>query len=95
MAWNGTQHDAEIRSLADNVMGNLTIYLEGEGALKGWQYLNYAFEDQDPLGGYGEVALGKIRVAARKYDPGRVFQSLVPGGWKLGSAGRGSRYGGH
>ena len=73
-------------------MRNLTKYLEGEGALKGFQYLNYAFEDQDPLGGYGGRALGRIRKAAGKYDPGRVFQRLVPGGWKLGSAGRGNRY---
>lgn len=92
MAWNGTQHDAKIRSLADKVMGDLTTYLKGVGALKEFQYLNYAFEDQDPLGGYGPVALSKIKAASKKYDPGQVFQKLVPGGFKLAGAGSGNKY---
>ena len=92
MAWNGTQYDAQIRSLADNVMGNLTTYLKGVGELKDFQYLNYAFQDQDPLGGYGKAALSKIKAASKKYDPGQVFQRLVPGGWKLATAGTGNKY---
>ncbi|CAF9935025.1 MAG: hypothetical protein HETSPECPRED_009436 [Heterodermia speciosa] len=92
MAWNGTQYDAQIRSLADNVMGNLTTYLKGVGELKDFQYLNYAFQDQDPLGGYGKAALSKIKAASKKYDPGQVFQKLVPGGWKLATAGTGNKY---
>ncbi|KAL8948277.1 MAG: hypothetical protein Q9222_005525 [Ikaeria aurantiellina] len=92
LAWNGTQYDAQIRSLADYVMGNLTNYLQGAKALKDWQYLNYAFEDQDPLGGYGPEALNKIKAASKKYDPGQVFQKLVPGGFKLAGAGSGNKY---
>ncbi|KAL8715742.1 MAG: hypothetical protein Q9220_000409 [cf. Caloplaca sp. 1 TL-2023] len=92
MAWNGTQYDAQIRRLADYVMGNLTNYLQPAGALIGWQYINYAFEDQDPLGGYGPVALNKIKAASKKYDPGQVFQRLVPGGFKLAQAGSGNKY---
>ncbi|KAL8685516.1 MAG: hypothetical protein Q9224_005784, partial [Gallowayella concinna] len=65
MAWNGTQYDGRIRSLADQVMGDLTKYLKGAGALKDFQYLNYAFEDQDPLGGYGPAALSKIKAASK------------------------------
>lgn len=79
--------------MADQVMTNLTSYLHGAGALKDFQYINYAFQDQDPLGGYGKAALGKIEAAAAKYDPGRVFQDLVPGGFKLASAGNGTRIG--
>ena len=92
MAWNGTQYDARIRHLADDVMGTLTTYLQGAGALKDFQYLNYAFQDQDPLGGYGPAALSKIRAASKKYDPGQVFQRLVPGGFKLATAGNGNKY---
>lgn len=92
LSWNGTQHDAQIRHLADDVMGTLTTYLKGAGELKELQYLNYAFQDQDPLGGYGPAALAKIRAASKKYDPGQVFQKLIPGGFKLAGAGRGNQY---
>lgn len=40
LAWNGTQYDERARSLADKVMGDITTYLEGEKALKDFQYLN-------------------------------------------------------
>ena len=87
MAWNGSQYDTRIRRLADQVMTNLTSYLREVDALRDFQYINYSFEDQDPLGGYGEIALGKIRSASRKYDSSGVFQKLVPGGFKLADAG--------
>ena len=93
MAWNGTEHDAQIRSLADRVFTNLTTYLHGAGALKDFQYINYAFQSQYPLGGLGEVALGEIKAASKKYDPGQVFQNLVPGGFKLKNAGKGTPIG--
>ena len=60
--------------------------------MKEFQYINYAFQDQDPLGRYGPTALGKIKAASKKYDPGQVFQKLVPGGWKLATAGIGNKY---
>ena len=93
MAWNGTQFDAQIRSLADQVMTKLATYLHDVGALKDFQYLNYAFQDQDPLGGYGAAALEKIKAASKKYDRGQVFQRLVPGGFKLRNAGKGTSIG--
>ena len=93
MAWNGTQYDAQIRSLADQVMSRLANYLHKVGALKDFQCLNYSFQDQDPLGGYGVAALQKIKDASQKYDPDQVFQRLVPGGFKLENAGKGTRIG--
>ena len=93
LAWQGSQFDARTRQLADRVVIHLTSYLSREGALKEFQYINYAFRDQDPLGGYGGMALKKIKAASRKYDPGQVFQKLVPGGFKLKDAGKGTSIG--
>ncbi|KAL8665662.1 MAG: hypothetical protein Q9168_007656 [Polycauliona sp. 1 TL-2023] len=90
MAWNGTQYDAKARSLANKVMGDVESYLKSVNALKGFQYINYAFQDQDPLGGYGPSAVGKIKAASAKYDIGQVFQKLVPGGFKISAAGDGT-----
>ena len=92
VAWDGSQYDTRIRHLADDVMGTLTTYLRAAGELKDFEYINYAFQDQDPLGSYGPAALAKIKAASKKYDPGQVFQKLVPGGFKLANAGRGNDY---
>ncbi|KAL8854826.1 MAG: hypothetical protein Q9221_000332 [Calogaya cf. arnoldii] len=92
LAWNGTQFDEKARRVADKVMRDITTYLEGEKALKPFQYINYAFQDQDPLGGYGPTALDKIKAASAKYDVGQVYQKLVPGGFKLAGAGSGNKY---
>lgn len=48
-----------------------------------WQYLNYADYSQDPLGSYGRENIELVRAAAEKYDPTGVFQSRVPGGFKV------------
>jgi hypothetical protein len=38
---------------------------------------------QDPLSSYGPDNVAKIRAAAKKYDPKQVFQTRVPGGFKI------------
>jgi hypothetical protein len=48
-----------------------------------WEYLNYADYTQDPLKNYGEVNVNKMREASAKYDPTGVFQTRMPGGFKI------------
>lgn len=93
IAWNGSQYDEHIRKIADQVMTDIADYCKSQGALKDFQYINYSFQDQDPLVGYGTEALNKIKAASKKYDPKQVFQKLVPGGWKLATAGKGTTIG--
>lgn len=50
---------------------------------RAWKYMNYAFEGQDVLTGYGEENLKFINAVSKEYDPDGVFQKLVPGGFKL------------
>lgn len=53
------------------------------GKLNAYKYLNYAYKTQSPIVGYGAANVAKLRAASKKYDPAGVFQTLVPGGWKL------------
>ena len=46
---------------------------------------------QDVLAGYGEESLERLRTVARRYDPGRVFQELCGGGFKVSKAGVGDK----
>ncbi|KAM0814091.1 hypothetical protein AB5N19_14093 [Seiridium cardinale] len=54
----------------------------------GFRYLNYCDGSQDPLGSYGEENIRKMKDAATKYDPTGVFQTRVPGGFKLSKVNR-------
>jgi hypothetical protein len=48
-----------------------------------FRYLNYAASYQDPLSGYTEANLRRLRGIAAKWDPLGTFQNQVPGGFKL------------
>ena len=68
-------------------MNAISRYARSVGGLKDFIYLNYADRNQDPLGGYGPANVAKLKAASKKYDPGQVFQKLVPGGFKLNGKG--------
>ncbi|KAK6836250.1 hypothetical protein PG987_006745 [Apiospora arundinis] len=58
-------------------------FARGVGAAVEWQYINYAYDYQDPLTSYGEANLKKMMDAAAKYDPSGVFQTRSPRGFKV------------
>ncbi|KAM4065778.1 FAD binding domain-containing protein [Hirsutella rhossiliensis] len=62
----------EIEAFAESMGGNVRF-----------RYLNYCDGSQDPLYSYGEKNVEMMRIAAAKYDPSRVFQTQVPGGFKI------------
>ncbi|KAI6790359.1 hypothetical protein KC361_g7962 [Hortaea werneckii] len=47
-------------------------------------YLNYAGGFQDPIAGYGEASVAFLQATSERYDPGAIFQSRMPGGFKIG-----------
>lgn len=51
-----------------------------------FRYLNYADPTQDPLKSYGATNDAFIKKVAAKYDPQAVFQTKVPGGFKISRA---------
>lgn len=54
-----------------------------EGVYHPYKYLNFAASFQHPLASYGVDEMAMLRGVARKYDPMGVFQTQVPGGFKL------------
>lgn len=54
-----------------------------ENGLLPWVYMNYADKSQKPLASYGVENIERLKSAASKYDPGKVFQELCPGGFKI------------
>lgn len=58
-------------------------YSKSIGALLSYRYCNYAEQSQNVMRSYGEENFRKMQAVADKYDPERVFQTRVPGGFKL------------
>ncbi|PYI33529.1 FAD-binding domain-containing protein [Aspergillus indologenus CBS 114.80] len=53
------------------------------GVYRPFKYMNYADVAQDVIGGYGAQSVAALQRASRKYDPKGLFQTGVPGGFKL------------
>ena len=87
--WDDPKQDSFIQEkILAPTLERVTNYTKSVGAYHDWQYVNYAFADQDPLGSYGEKNINFLKEVSKKYDPAQVFQKLSPGGWKLGDAGK-------
>jgi FAD/FMN-containing dehydrogenase len=66
-----------------DLVASIEALAKEEGVYHRYKYLNFAASFQDPLGSYGAEEVVMLRRVARKYDPTGVFQTQVPGGFKL------------
>ena len=73
---------AALKSMSERI-DRFVAEVNGEIAFR---YMNYATEDQDPLGSYGEANVRFMKDVAARYDPNGVFQTRLPGGFKLSEA---------
>ncbi|PQE20413.1 FAD binding domain containing protein [Rutstroemia sp. NJR-2017a BBW] len=81
--WNGASQDKFFQSQGDWLISELSTYAKSIGKSNPFIYLDYAYKTQKPLESYGAKNVAKIRAAAKKYDPNGVFQTMVPGGFKI------------
>ena len=56
-----------------------------EGLKSNFTYLNFAAAFQNPLESYGDDQLWALKKVARRYDPKRLFQKQLVGGFKVSS----------
>lgn len=82
--WNDTSSDGLVADAAGKMLQGANAVASEMGLLRAFEYINYADPSQDPISGYGEDNVSRLRAASRKYDPNQVFQRQVPGGFKLG-----------
>lgn len=72
-------------------VAEIEAYAESLGAGIEFRYGNYCDGSQDPFATYGEENLKHMKEVSEKYDPRGLFQSRVPGGFKVGNLGRGDQ----
>ena len=81
--WTLPEDDKVVIDTVETFLARAEEYTKAEGQYKPFVYLNYALPGQDPIASYGERNVKFLRQVSKKYDSKRVFQELVPGGFKL------------
>lgn len=83
--WSSPADDAIYTDLIESIIEQSSAAAREAGLLNPYVDLTHALPSQDPIGSYGADNVAQLRRTAKKYDPERVFQKLVPGGFKLES----------
>ncbi|KAI0449788.1 hypothetical protein F5B21DRAFT_493323 [Xylaria acuta] len=68
---------------AKKLLSDIIAVGKNNGVYESWIDLNHAFRSQNPFKGYGDKNYKFLKATAEKYDPTGVFQTLMPGGFKL------------
>ncbi|RSL94613.1 hypothetical protein CDV31_014243 [Fusarium ambrosium] len=77
------EQESVARLLTNSLRAELEDFAISQDSSVRFRYLNYAEPSQDPLGGYGVDNVQYIRDVVAKYDPNGLFQTRVPGGFKI------------
>ena len=81
--WKLATDDAIVHRAAKSLFTKAKAASKALGTYNEYLYLNYAAEWQKPIRGYGAETVRDLKAVSDKYDPGKLFQNLVPGGFKL------------
>ncbi|KAJ5740974.1 hypothetical protein N7493_000846 [Penicillium malachiteum] len=80
-AYDNEADDDIVQAAVENIFNLHVDIVKNAGLYIDWTYLNYAGSNQDPIGSYGDLA--NLRKVSKKYDPHGLFQTAVPGAFKL------------
>jgi hypothetical protein len=80
-------NDTLVAPLLKKAVGEIQAHARYIGGDSDFLYLNYCDPTQDPLRAYGEQNVRTLRDVAARYDPNGVFQTRVPGRFKISKVG--------
>ncbi|KAF2744280.1 putative FAD-binding oxidoreductase [Sporormia fimetaria CBS 119925] len=81
--WAKEADDDAVHLAVMNMVDAIQAEAEAADAHVPYIFMNDASYDQNVIGSYGADNVARLRAVSAKYDPHRVFQDLVPGGFKL------------
>ncbi|KAH8671375.1 FAD binding domain-containing protein [Xylariales sp. PMI_506] len=82
--WASGEYDDAVLSWVQNTTTAITDATKAAGLYNPFLYMGDAAGFEDVFAGYGTENQQKLLDISRKYDPDRVFQKLLPGGFKIG-----------
>lgn len=84
--WNGTQYDEQVHAWVKNTTWTIANATQEAGLWDPFLYMgDSTFFQTEIYEGYGEENHQRLLDISRKVDPDRVFQKLLPGGYKIGN----------
>lgn len=84
--WNGTQYDEQVHAWVKNTTWTIANATQEAGIWDPFLYMGDSTYFQTEIyEGYGEENHQRLLDISRKVDPDRVFQKLLPGGYKIGN----------
>jgi len=81
--WILPQDDERVFKAVRKFASELRILARERGLLHRYVFTNYASGEDDVISGYGEDSVAKLVAVSKRVDPLGLFQSGVPGGFKL------------
>ncbi|KAF3358586.1 Protein phosphatase 2C-like protein 1 [Verticillium dahliae VDG1] len=80
----GIDYEAAVNKWVESTTKAINDATEAAGLFDAFNYMGEAAAFQEVFPGYGAASAKKLLDISRKYDPMRVFQRLLPGGFKIG-----------
>lgn len=84
VGWWWPGDDEKALDAARFVVGEVEDAAKATGNYLPCLFMNDANIQQDVIGSYGDANVKRLKEVQDRYDPDRVLQKLVPGGFKLG-----------
>jgi hypothetical protein len=81
--WDNCEDDERIATTMRGVLEKIKKDARESGTLVPYTFMNYASQWQDPIDSYGAENKAKLQEISKKYDSEGLFQSSVPGGFKI------------
>ncbi|KAK5625854.1 hypothetical protein RRF57_001570 [Xylaria bambusicola] len=83
IGWSLESDDQFVFEVLEECITTIESFTKAKKVFDPFIFINDAAPFQRPLQEYGENTFQKLRSTSYKYDPAGVFQSLVPGGFKV------------
>lgn len=84
--WNGSQYDEQVHAWVKKTTASIVDATKEAGLWDPFLYMgDTTYFQTEVFDGYGEKNKQRLLDISRKVDPDRVFQKLLPGGYKIGN----------
>ncbi|OBT85870.1 hypothetical protein VE02_06072 [Pseudogymnoascus sp. 03VT05] len=83
--WFGSEHDGAVEAWVISTTYAINNTTQAAGLYDHFNYMGDAAGFQAVYPGCGAANEAKLLSISRKYDPTRIFQTLLPGGFKIGA----------
>ncbi|KAF2873718.1 hypothetical protein BDV95DRAFT_351819 [Massariosphaeria phaeospora] len=85
--WNSPEDDKRIHEGVEQLLAKCKHLAREKGLLHRYLFTNYAYYQEHVFKGYGEESLARLLETSKKFDTEQIFQTAVPGGFKLSASG--------